>query len=136
MRTTILLHIPKSPKPLLLEYHKMEFHLCFLAFFSIIMIAITVDARPNPTEYTMQDSFVRQGTTPLPMKKIHGHMLAKTTTHRKSFNEEFKPRPNILVYDNEVSPDANNKDFVKDFEPRPNLSVYDDSISLKGKKNI
>ncbi|KAJ0433926.1 putative organ specific protein [Helianthus annuus] len=115
----------------------MESSLAFLVLLSLIMTAImNIDARPHPEEY-WQDSFVRRGTSvsPQPIKKSHCHTLAKASNHISSGHDDFEPRPNISVYDEDTSLKGK-KNVDEEFEPRPNISVYDNDTGLKSKKNV
>ncbi|XP_023747581.1 organ-specific protein S2 isoform X1 [Lactuca sativa] len=106
----------------------MESCLPFLALFFLVMqITVTVYARPNPEEYK-QHSHVGGGTlvSTDPTKR-------SPCNQRKSPNEDFEPRPNILVYDNSAGL-KDKKMFPNDFEPRPNVSIYENGASVKGKK--
>ncbi|KAI3769784.1 hypothetical protein L6452_00897 [Arctium lappa] len=106
----------------------MVLRLVFLALFSLVMITIAIEARPNPEEY-QQESFVGGDTwvSPLPTKKSHCHTLTKEKDLKVSFN------------DKDVNPDGDKKNkrtFAKDFEPRPDASIYDNGTGLKGKRSF
>ncbi|CAI9294259.1 unnamed protein product [Lactuca saligna] len=107
----------------------MESHFSFLALFFLVMITVTVYARPNPEEY-QQDLHVRGGS-------LVSHDATKRSDchQRKSFNADLEPRPDILIYDNSVGLKSK-KTFVEDIKPIPNLSVYENGSSVKGKRTF
>ncbi|XVE93227.1 hypothetical protein REPUB_Repub01dG0172200 [Reevesia pubescens] len=59
---------------------------------------------------------------------------------KKSFADDFEPRPNISAYGDDADlkrekSSSSSSSFAKDFEPRPNLSAYGkDDAGLKGEK--
>ncbi|CAI9294263.1 unnamed protein product [Lactuca saligna] len=108
----------------------MESRLCFLALFFLIMITVTVYARPNPEEY-QQDSHVDGGF----LVSTDATKRSSQFNERKSSKDDFEPRPNISVYDNSAGL-KEKKMCPDDFEPRPNISIYENGASVKGKKVV
>ncbi|KAF5755818.1 putative organ specific protein [Helianthus annuus] len=121
----------------------MEASLAFLFLLSFVMSATNIDARPHPQDY-WHDSFVQKGSSvsPQPIEKSHCHTLSKALNHISPVpndnNNDFEPRPNISVYDNDTDlKDLKGKKNVgEEFEPRPNISVYDTDTNLKGQRNV
>ncbi|GJR74089.1 organ specific protein [Tanacetum coccineum] len=75
---------------------------------------------------------VRKGTLVSPLKS-HCHTFEGTRTHEKSSNkEEFEPRPNISLYENDVNMKGTRSG--EEFEPKPNISVYDNGVGSKAKR--
>ncbi|KAI3769783.1 hypothetical protein L6452_00896 [Arctium lappa] len=141
--------------PLLASVQKMVLRLVFLALFSLVMITIAIEARPNPEEYQQESSFVGGDTwvSPLPTKKSHCHTLTKEKDlkisfndkdvnpdgdkkNKRSFDKDFEPRPDVTVYDNGTGLKGlkDKRTFDKDFEPRPDATIYDNGTGLKGLK--
>ncbi|PWA61309.1 organ specific protein [Artemisia annua] len=118
----------------------MESSLYFYALFSLAMIAVFTEARPNPAEY-MQESLVRGDSSvlPLPTKESHCHTTVDARKKIKpSDDKQFEPRPNVSVYGNGMGLKdlKGKKTYQEEFEPRPNVSVYDNDVRLDGKKTL
>ncbi|KAK6916551.1 Organ specific protein [Dillenia turbinata] len=123
---------------------------CF-TFFLVLLVGNTIEARKDPGEYwkeVMRDQPMPEAIQGLVRSKslsnenchtsadtINKVLLVEEFEHKaeKPFTEDFEPRPNVSVYDNDVKP-TEEKSFIKDFEPRPNVSVYDNDIGLKEKE--
>ncbi|KAI3509568.1 hypothetical protein L1887_24943 [Cichorium endivia] len=116
----------------------MGSHIALLVLFSLVVIMITVNARPNPEEY-MQDSHIQGGSlvSPNPTKRSVCDTLMEANNQRKSsndnsaslkgtktFDEEFVlPKPTLWVYENDAGL-KDKKTFDEEFEPRPSVTAY------------
>ncbi|KAM7474987.1 hypothetical protein LguiB_022230 [Lonicera macranthoides] len=123
----------------------MESPLALLVLFSLLLIASTTYARPDPSEYwrdMMKDQQMPEAIQGLvnnaANKKSDCHTSVKAETSdklkgEKSFVKDFEPRPNVSAYDGDDKKlSKENKSFVNDFEPRPNISSYNNGAGLKG----
>ncbi|KAI3753252.1 hypothetical protein L2E82_25299 [Cichorium intybus] len=79
------------------------------------MIMITVNARPNPEEY-MQDSHIQGGSlvSPNPTKRSVCDTLMVANNQRQSSNDNSASLKGL----------KDKKTFDEEFEPRPSVTAY------------
>ncbi|XVF01120.1 hypothetical protein REPUB_Repub04eG0060700 [Reevesia pubescens] len=143
----------------------MKSFLSFFAFLSLLLFADTVAAaRKDAGEYwraVMKDEPMPEALEGLvQIDAVSSSSNEKTNCHtpatsfelkeekiivedferprpkKKSFADDFEPRPNVSAYgDDDDLKGEKSSSFAKDFEPRPNVSAYGDDADLKGEKS-